>query len=77
MRLSLYKIIVAYNEEKGIKKVTFYDARHTSANNLLVNKIDIATISQLMGHKDIKTTQNYLSGLPDYDIKERVLKIAM
>jgi len=71
------RVLKTISNEKGIKKVTFYDARHTSANNLLVNKIDIATISQLMGHKDIKTTQNYLSGLPDYDIKERVLKIAM
>jgi|GEM_PF-5554187 len=71
------KVLKTISKEKGIKKVTFYDARHTSANNLLVNKMDIATISQLMGHKDIKTTQNYLAGIPDHDMKERVLKIAM
>jgi len=72
------KVLKAICDDKKIaKKVTFYTARHTSANNLLVQKIDVATISQLLGHKDIKTTQNYLSGLPDYDIKERVLKIAM
>lgn len=64
-------------EKKIKKKVTTYSARHTAANNLLVQKTDIATISQLLGHKDIKTTQNYLAGLPSYDIKERVSKISM
>ncbi len=59
------------------KHVTTYTARHTAANNLLIQRVDIATISQLLGHKDIKTTQNYLAGLPSYDIKERVLKISM
>lgn len=72
------KVLSDICKDKSIqKKVTFYTARHTAANNLLVQNVNIEMIRQLLGHKDIKTTQNYLSGLPDYDIKERVLKIAM
>lgn len=72
------KVLINICEDQGITKhVTTYSARHTAANNLLLQRVDIATISQLLGHKDIKTTQTYLAGLPSYDIKDRVMKIAM
>jgi integrase len=57
--------------------VTTYSARHTAANQLLAEDVPVAKISQLLGHADIKTTQNYLTTLPDYNIKEEVMKIAM
>ena len=44
-------------EEQGItKKVTTYTARHTASNQLLAGDVPVAKISQLLGHKDIKTT---------------------
>lgn len=44
----------------GIKKhVTFHSARHTFATMLLTLDADLYTVSKLLGHTDIKTTQIY------------------
>ena len=46
--------------EAGINKhVTYHVSRHTFATLLLTNNADIFTISKLLGHKDIATTQIY------------------
>lgn len=41
------------------KHVSFHVARHTFATMLLTNGVDLYTVSKLVGHKDIKTTQIY------------------
>jgi integrase/recombinase XerD len=42
------------------KHITFHCGRHTYATLLLnTNKVDLLTVSKLLGHKDIKTTQVY------------------
>lgn len=47
-------------KEAGIeKKVGWHTARHTFAVMSLENGVDIYTLSKLLGHTDIKTTQVY------------------
>lgn len=47
-------------KDAGInKKITFNCFRHTFAVTQLANGTDIYTVSKLMGHKSLKTTQRY------------------
>jgi integrase/recombinase XerD len=56
----------------GISKhVTFHSARHTFAVSLITQGVDIYTISKLMGHTEVKTTQIYA------DVIDSVRKDAM
>jgi integrase len=41
------------------KKVTFHVARHTNATMLLSLDVPIETVSKILGHSEIKTTQIY------------------
>ncbi|KYL35762.1 integrase [Pseudoalteromonas tetraodonis] len=53
------------------KHITFHCGRHSFAVRMLTNDIDIYTVSKLLGHSELKTTQIYS------DIVERKRKEAM
>ena len=47
-------------EAAGIKKkITFHCFRHTFSTLQLSNETDIYTVSKMLGHTDVKTTQIY------------------
>jgi integrase len=56
------------------KHITFHCGRHTHAVLLLTNGIDIYTVSKLLGHKSITTTQIY-AHIVDSKKKEAVNSI--
>lgn len=58
--LRISKLIGEWIKDIGINKhITFHCSRHTFATMALSSDIDLFTVSKLLGHSDIKTTQIY------------------
>lgn len=69
------KAIQKWAESVGIhKKLTFHCARHTFAVMMLTLDTDIYTVSKLLGHKELSTTQIYAK-IVDKKKQEAVTKI--
>ncbi len=58
------------------KDITFHSFRHTFATLQLSHGTDIYTVSKLLGHKDLKTTQIYVK-IIDKDKQKAVNKIKL
>jgi len=58
----------------GIKDFRFHDLRHTFASRLVMSGVDIRTVQQLMGHKDIRMTMRY-SHLSNAHLREAIKKL--
>jgi len=58
----------------GIEDFRFHDLRHTFASYLVMAGVDIRTVQELMGHKDIKMTMRY-SHLSQSHLLEAVNRI--
>lgn len=68
-------ILREWAKNAGITKhITFHSSRHTFAVMMLDLGVDIYTVSKMLGHKDIKTTQIYAE-LLDKRKQEAVLRI--
>jgi len=54
------KFLKQWIKDAGItKKITFHCFRHTFATLQLSNGTDIYTVSKMLGHRELKTTQIY------------------
>lgn len=55
-----YRLMKEWGKKAGINKnISFHTARHTYATLLLYYGADLYTVSKLLGHTDIKTTEIY------------------
>jgi len=56
----------------GIGYCRFHDLRHTFGSNLAMNGVDIVTVAELMGHKDLSMTKRYSHPTPEH--KKQAIK---
>ncbi|WP_304683079.1 tyrosine-type recombinase/integrase [uncultured Clostridium sp.] len=66
-----FKII---HEELGIKKCRFYDLRGSYATKILTNGVEIRDVADILGHRNIETTENYYISSTE-DSRKRANKV--
>lgn len=73
--VGLYNVIKEAGERAKIKgkRISPHSFRHFYAVQCILNGIDIYTLSKLLGHSEIRTTQRYLQSLEDFKLLEKAM----
>jgi len=53
------------NKNSGVKRIRFHDLRHSYASHLVMSGAPIKAVQELLGHRDLTTTQKYAHLTPD------------
>jgi len=53
-------------EKAGIENFTFHDLRHTFGSHMVMQGVDLKTVQQIMGHKEIRMTMRYAHLAPQH-----------
>ncbi len=56
-----YRMIYEYNHRRNIQTTGLHRYRHTFAKQWVMNGGDVVTLSKLLGHSNLNTTQNYIN----------------
>ena len=63
----LRRALCSVTKRGGLPDVTkIHSLRHTFGSQLVLNGVDLPTVRDLMGHKDIETTMIYVHRTPDH-----------
>jgi site-specific recombinase XerD len=54
------KIIMLYFRQAGIAGASVHSLRHTFAVQHIIKGTNLKTIQEVMGHQDIRTTEEYI-----------------
>ncbi|WP_313431172.1 tyrosine-type recombinase/integrase [Siminovitchia terrae] len=73
--VGLDKVIKEAGRRAGIedKRISPHSFRHFFAVQSILNGIDIFTLSKLLGHSEISTTQRYLQSLEDFELINKAM----
>jgi len=69
-----YHMLYEYNKRRGIETTGIHRYRHTFAKQWILNGGNVVTLSRLLGHSNLSTTQNYIHLLVS-DISKQVDEI--
>ena len=58
-REAMWNLIKKYAERIGVPKISPHSLRHSFATHMHANGVDLRVIQEMLGHKDIVTTQIY------------------
>ena len=69
-----YNMLYRFNKSRGIETTGLHRYRHTFAKQWILNGGNVVTLSRLLGHTNLSTTQNYINLLVS-DVANQVEEI--